>query len=67
MRVRARGGLDAPVGGFLELAEAHQRHRARAEHAEQQRVERAQSWREWSEDAMAARGSPACEWTKASV
>ena len=42
VRVRAGGGLDGPVGRFVELLEPHQRHRARAEHAEEQRIERAQ-------------------------
>ena len=42
MRIRARGRLDAPVGGLVEPAETHQRHGAGAEHAEQQRVERAE-------------------------
>ena len=42
VRVRARRRLDAPVGGLVELAEAHVRERAAREHAEQQRIERAQ-------------------------
>ena len=42
MRVRRRSGLDGPVGGFLEPVQAHQRHGACTERADEQRVERAQ-------------------------
>ena len=42
VRVRARGSLGSPVGCFIELVEAHQRHGAGAEHGKQHRVERAQ-------------------------
>ena len=42
MRVGAGGGLDGPLGRFLEPAQTHKRHGACAEHAEEQRVERAQ-------------------------
>src|SRR5215204_2921153 len=45
MGVRAGGGFGAPIGRFFELAEAHQRHGAGAEHGEEKRVERAQMTR----------------------
>ena len=47
MRVRPRSGVDGRVGGFLEPAQAHQRHGACAEHAEEQRVERAGASGTW--------------------
>ena len=40
MGVGSRGRLDAPVGGFLEPAEANQGHGTDTEHAEHERVER---------------------------
>ena len=46
VRVGAGGGLDGPVGGFLEPAEPDERHGARAEHAEQHRIEGAELARE---------------------
>src|SRR6185503_15218792 len=42
MRVRAGGGLDAPLGSLIEPFEAHQGHRPRAEHGKEHRIERAQ-------------------------
>src|SRR5829696_2235518 len=43
--VRARGGFDAPLGGFLEATETHQGHCPGAEHAEEHRIEGAQAAR----------------------
>jgi hypothetical protein len=40
--VGSRGGFDGPGSRFLELAESHERHGARGEHAEEHRIERAQ-------------------------
>jgi hypothetical protein len=42
MRIWTCGGLDTPVGRFLEAAQTDERHGADAKHAEQQRIERAQ-------------------------
>ena len=67
MGVGTGGGLDAPIGGFLELPKTHQRHGARAEHAEEQRVERAQMARVVGGPDGSAADRRACECTNASV
>lgn len=49
MRVRPGGGLDGPVGGFLETGETHKRNCACAKYAEEQRIE-------WTQMARVVRG-----------